>query len=294
MLNEQFARFPIRRIPLVCFLVGVLTGSIFIPSPLLRSQSRLALANSVKISTRVHQVELFETNHLKKKQSAVLHYCGGDTYAGIANLSLLNTREYAYSQGLEVLVANSSSLPTEPFFTPKAWLKLAFMLQIFQQYHHDWLIWLDCDVLVTKLNTTLEQTLGGLNVSTLHDIVVAKDIGTSPFNTGVMFVRANQWSKDTVARALRYASEKAVREHAFWEQKALHLLYTENKHQEQEKILIVEDRWRMNAFASLNEERPESFAWHRVNCRKKDVCDKTFKNKFCQIHPLSCAPGWVW
>ena len=230
-----------------------------------------------------------DNNDDTDRGTAVLKYCGGDAYSGIADMSLNNTKEYATRNGLEVLLANSETFPTEPFFTPRAWLKLAFILDILQKRQHKWLVWLDCDVLVINLNASVEVLLGSLNLTTAHDFVVARDVGNSPFNTGVIFVRVTNWAVETTARALRLASEKTIREHGFWEQKALHKLYTDNAHDEQQKILVLQERWKINAFAFLKEERPQSFAWHRVNCRDRARCDESFRERYCHIHQHRCS-----
>ena len=279
-----------RKSVMICTTVLILSCHIISRETFRHSQ---ALHHSVNYS----HVQLLNTNpdcfvstsgpnvssskHLKP---ALLHYCGGKSYAGIAEFSLENSKEYAKRHELDVLVANSDTFPTESFFTPKAWVKLAFMLQILEMKQYSWLLWLDCDVLITSLHLPVEPLLDSLNVSHDHDIVVAKDIGNSPFNTGVLLVRVSDWTVKTVARALRYAEDPSVREHGWWEQKALHLLYNENKHEEQLKILVVQDRWRLNAFANLGEERSDSFAWHRVNCRNQSACDQSFKKKFCHVH----------
>jgi hypothetical protein len=138
------------------------------------------------------------------------------------------------------------------------------------------------------MDTSLEDVLDSLGVAQQHEIVVAKDIGQSPFNTGVMFIKKSEWSKQTLARALRLAGDTQVKEHPWWEQRALHILYNENNHYEHTKLLIIEDRWRMNAFEGLMEETNTSFVWHRPNCREKPRCDDLFRKKFCEIHDNQC------
>ena len=60
---------------------------------------------------------------VSSRKVAIVHYCGGERYANISDLSEKNVREYAYKHNLEVHVANETSFPSEVFFTPKAWLK---------------------------------------------------------------------------------------------------------------------------------------------------------------------------
>jgi len=224
-----------------------------------------------------------------KLNAAVVHYCGGEQYTNIAKLSHENIKRYVARHGLELYVANSTTFPTEAFFNPKAWLKLAFTLQILNFHKHDWLLWLDCDSLIRNMDTSFEDVFDTLGVAQQHEIVVAKDIGESPFNTGVMFIKNSEWSKQTLSRALRLAGDTQVKEHPWWEQRALHILYNENKHSERTKLMIIEDRWRMNAFEGLMEERNTSFVWHRPNCREKPRCDDLFRKKFCEIHGSQCV-----
>lgn len=160
---------------------------------------------------------------------------------------------------------------------------------------HEWLIWLDCDALIVKQEERFETLLNALNVSSRHDMVIAKDIGASPFNTGVMFIRRSEWSTGTISRALRLAKDVEIRDHPWWEQRALHVLYDENNHDEREKMLLVEDRWRMNAFESLHEERDGTFIWHRPNCRRQPECDAVYRKKFCDVHAVFCSKmGRTW
>ena len=58
--------------------------------------------------------------------------------------------------------------------------------------------------------------------------------------------RVTDWALETTARALRLTSDKMIREHGFWEQKALHKLYSDNAHGEQRKILVLQERWKIN------------------------------------------------
>ena len=218
----------------------------------------------------------------------VLHHCSGEAYSGIAQLSYANALEYTSRHKYALHDANSTSFPTGAFFTPKAWLKLAFMLHLLESHQYEWLLWTDCDVLIKNVSESIDDLIKCLHVLPQHDVIVAKDAtAESPFNTGVMLVRGRSlWTRETVARALLLAEDSTIRNHVWWEQRALGVLYNENKHNEQSKMLIVQERWRLNAFAFLNEERDSSFAWHRVNCRERNTCDAAFQKKYSQIHSI--------
>jgi len=102
-----------------------------------------------------------------------------------------------------------------------------------------------------------------------------------------MFVRNTRWTIDVLGRLMVLAEKDDTRNHPWWEQHALHELFSQNYGGLRRKLLIVQKRARINAFASLGEEERDDFIWHRVNCREQPVCDQSYFEKFCGIHPRS-------
>ena len=225
------------------------------------------------------------SNHSAQDILALVRHCSGTRYSNIAHLAYENARHYATLHNIQAFTANSSNMPGQSFYTPKAWLKVAFMLQILrsEKYLH-WLLWLDCDALIVSPNMVLPEVLNSIGVSPDHDIVVAEDLAPSPFNTGVILLRNTAWSVQLLARLLELAENDGIRNHPWWEQHALHKLYAEGELDVKRKVKIVQERWRMNAFAHLNEEQTGSFVWHRVNCHEQPMCDNLFRKRFCDIH----------
>ena len=225
------------------------------------------------------------SNHSAQAIPALVRHCSGSRYSNIARLAYENARLYALLHNIQAFTANSSSMPGQAFYTPKSWLKVAFMLHILRSEKHiDWLLWLDCDALIVNTTLALGDFLNSIDVSSDHDLVVAADLAPSPFNLGVIFLRNTAWSVQLLVRLLELAENDDIRNHPWWEQHALHKLYGEGELDVKLKMKIVEERWRLNAFASLNEERPDSFIWHRVNCHEQPKCDTLFRKRFCDIH----------
>jgi hypothetical protein len=70
------------------------------------------------------------------------------------------------------------------------WHKADLLLRHFDQ--HEWVIWVDSDILVLDARQRLEPLLAG------RDVVVAKDIGGWPFNAGVMGFRHTQRNREAI------------------------------------------------------------------------------------------------
>lgn len=223
-----------------------------------------------------------------REKFGVVRHCSGASYLNITSLAYSNSEHYATRHGYEHFEANATTMPSLAFFTPKSWLKVGFMWQVLTNRGDvQWLLWLDCDALIKTLDESIQDLLLALGVAHDHDIVVAQDIAPSPFNLGVMFIRNTPWTRDVLGRLMVLAENEDIRKHPWWEQHALHHLFSQNYRGIQTKLLVVQKRARINAFASLGEEEPDTFIWHRVNCHDQPICDRSYIEKFCGIHPRS-------
>ena len=138
--------------------------------------------------------------------------------------------------------------------------------------------------------------------------MVANDLGPSPLNTGVVLIRNSEWSREFYARVLRMTNDPKIRHHLAGavaggrEQPVWHELYKHNAHGEQRHLKIINPRWKLNAFAILNEYRDgESFTWHQVDCpyngfygaKTFQDCVNSFRRFFCskqaEEFPSECA-----
>jgi len=202
---------------------------------------------------------------------AVISFCHGERYADLRKWAKLNHASYAKRHGYDFIEGDDVVFPHAHFITPLSWAKAALLWQLVQTRHNQWFILADCDALYTRMNETVSHLLADLGISAgdsnATHVVVASDIGGSPFNAGVVLVRNTAWSKKFLARVLLAAGDKGVREHPWWEQHAMHDLYRQNATGEQIHIRIV-DRARFQAF-TINEgefKLGTSFIRHQVNC----------------------------
>jgi len=219
----------------------------------------------------------------------LVDYCVGDSYATLKKLIAYNRRVYADKWNYTIFSGNEEVFPVQTFVTPLAWLKAAYFYHLLtsaQVQDIEWFLWIDCDALITRFDSSIPQILEDLHVQLKHDVVMAQDPNTE-FNSGVMFVRNSEWSRDLWKHTLQKASDIAIREHVWWEQQALLELYRENQYDEESHILITPDRWKINAFRTprRNGYNASSFAWHRVNCREQPKCNDLFEAFFCDVMP---------
>ena len=229
-----------------------------------------------------------------KATVGLVDYCVGESYATIKKLVVYNRQEYADRWGYKVLSGSEEVMPVQTFVKPLAWLKAAYFYQLLsnsQEQEIEWFLWVDCDALVTRFDLSVDEVLQDLDVRPEHHLIVSSDPHTD-FNLGIMFVRNSEWSRELWKRTLQKASDVAIREHKWWEQKALLELYHENQHQEATNILIISDRWKINALQTFrrNEFNASSFALHRVNCRKQPECADLFESFFCATMPNGSFP----
>jgi hypothetical protein len=210
---------------------------------------------------------------IKPRYAAVINFCQGERYGLLSQWAFKNHKDYSQAQDYDYFQGDSLRAPFGHFFTPPAWGKAALLWQVLDmRTEHEWFLLADCDALYMKLDESVEKLLEDLGfepgpLGKTH-VVVARDLGTSPFNTGVMLVRNGNWSRDFFADVLRLSILPAVREHPWWEQHAMQRLYVENKQEEHVHIGIVADRSRFNAFTVVRGEYKDnhSFVRHQVNC----------------------------
>jgi hypothetical protein len=256
-----------------------------------------AVSKDIGINASQEILREFLTNQpgfTKHSTIALVDYCVGESYATLKKLVAYNRRAYADNWRYKILSGNEEAVPVQSFIQPFAWLKAAYLFQLLsssEEQDVEWFLWMDCDSLVTRFDMSVPQVLQEIGVSAENHIVVAAD-PHADFNTGVMFIRNCQWSRDLWKRALQKASNNTIREHPWWEQQALLDLYHENLHNETRHILVSPDRWKINAFQSIrrNEFNASSFVLHRVNCNEQPECSRLFESFFCATMPNGSYP----
>eukprot|EP00740_Mantoniella_antarctica_P000040 CAMPEP_0181394402 /NCGR_PEP_ID=MMETSP1106-20121128/27762_1 /TAXON_ID=81844 /ORGANISM="Mantoniella antarctica, Strain SL-175" /LENGTH=314 /DNA_ID=CAMNT_0023515903 /DNA_START=126 /DNA_END=1071 /DNA_ORIENTATION=- len=207
----------------------------------------------------------------------------------------------------DVFQGDDNILPHMHFLEPFAWLKAGLLWQLLQaRSAHQWFVWVDCDALYMNLDKSVPDLLRDLGVDpgpagTTH-VVAADDLGSSLFNTGVLVVRNSQWSRDFFANVLRSAKHHDVRNHGWWEQFAMQELYKQNHHEEQKRVAIIQERYKLNAFTNQREYVDGvSFVLHQVFCPGDQPntaatvaeCGRKFKGYFCttlaEMYPKQCS-----
>jgi hypothetical protein len=230
---------------------------------------------------------------------ALVDYCVGDSFNVLKSLVYYNRHAYAKRQGYDIFSGSIDDFPLEPFISPQAWLKPAYLYHLMTKNVSsiDWFVWLDCDALIARMDWSLEEVLSeklGVSNNQQNDMIVAQDPNTL-FNTGVMIIRNSDWSRDLLKRLLQQVSiNNSTRYNSWWEQRALLDLYDSNQHNEKQRIMITPHRTVLNAFQ--NERRNEygsgaTFIWHRVNCRKhQEICTQMSVDFFCETMPEGSYP----
>jgi len=235
------------------------------------------------------------------KFAAVMSFCHGEKYEDIGHLSYINHKAWAKTNGYDFVQGNEHIMPHLYFMSPFAWLKPGmFWTQLSRHKAHEWYVWVDCDALFMNMSQSLDWKLNQLQVLDTTHIVVAKDIGEGLFNTGVLFVRNSDWSRRFFARVLQLAKHEHVRFHGWWEQFAMQLLYKKNENHERKHIQIVHERYKMNAFTTMDEfVTGESLVLHQVQCpghrknpRTVKGCNESIRIFFCAVleesYPSEC------
>uniref|UniRef100_A0A7S0SWE8 Glycosyltransferase n=1 Tax=Mantoniella antarctica TaxID=81844 RepID=A0A7S0SWE8_9CHLO len=239
--------------------------------------------------------------------AGLLSFCHGPKFEAMESWTSRNHREYARRHRYDVFQGDDNILPHMHFLEPFAWLKAGLLWQLLQaRSAHQWFVWVDCDALYMNLDKSVPDLLRDLGVDpgpagTTH-VVAADDLGSSLFNTGVLVVRNSQWSRDFFANVLRSAKHHDVRNHGWWEQFAMQELYKQNHHEEQKRVAIIQERYKLNAFTNQREYVDGvSFVLHQVFCPGDQPntaatvaeCGRKFKGYFCttlaEMYPKQCS-----
>lgn len=257
---------------------------------------------------------------LSGKNIALVDYCAGGGGGGsssksnvnkdmmtmyydttIRSMVQYNRQAYANRHGYHILSGSREPLAIEAFVTPLAWIKAAYLHELLLKNNNNngetkWLLWIDCDALVAQLDWSVEYVVKSLlqiDMDSEYDMIMAEDPHVA-FNSGVILMRCNDWTRNLWKRVLQLAANESIRTHVWWEQKALLDLWEANKYEEQRRILITPHRPIWNAFWTerrKDEYQPnKSFVWHRVNCRKVKECNAISTKFFCDIMPKGEYP----
>ena len=223
----------------------------------------------------------------------------------LKKLSESNKETYARAHDFDFVSGSAEQYPAMTFVQPFAWFKVALLLDVMKivraaRTKHEWVLWVDCDALISNLDENLVRLANRLieeergKRQNEIDVIVAFDEGeTERINSGVMFVRNSQWSLDFFSTVLRKAEQERLRQHRHWEQAAINELIL-NKNEAWSGHFLKVKRNQINSFQpqkDLSRRHPdnrfrkgETFVVHRVNCHNVTLCDEVYKSWFCHVH----------
>ena len=223
----------------------------------------------------------------------------------LKKLSESNKETYARAHDFDFVSGSAEQYPAMTFVQPFAWFKVALLLDVMKivraaRTKHEWVLWVDCDALMSNLDENLVRLANRLieeergKRQNEIDVIVAIDEGENEkINSGVMFIRNSQWSLDFFSTVLRKAEQERLRQHRHWEQAAINELIL-NKNEAWSGHFLKVKRNQINSFQpqkDLSRRHPdnrfrkgETFVVHRVNCHNVTLCDEVYKSWFCHVH----------
>lgn len=160
----------------------------------------LTLAEAGERDTSAHSV--FEPN--RPIAIVMLHTPNVARYGRIAED---NFRRYCERQGYTLYVHRDIPAHLNDGKSAGNWYKAALLREYLP--NHQWVFWLDADVLVNDMNRRLEPFTHG------RETVLARDVGTWTFNSGIMGFERNQRNYDAFARIMEACESLEDRSHVY-------------------------------------------------------------------------------
>jgi hypothetical protein len=114
--------------------------------------------------------------------------------ARYGRIAEVNFRRYCERHGYTLYVHREIPAHLHDGKTSGNWLKPALLREVMP--HHEWVFWVDADVLFNDMYRRLETIVDG------RDAVFARDVGYWRFNSGVMGFRCTQTNFDALQRIL--------------------------------------------------------------------------------------------
>lgn len=134
------------------------------------------------------------------------------------------------------------------------WFKAALLREYLP--HHQWVFWLDADVLINDMNRRLEPLTHERNT------VLARDVGTWSFNSGIMGFQRNQENYDALAHMMNECAQVDDKSHVYASQGDQHFFIRAFEAQS------GFDTAQIRSFIELNTpcvyRRPDSFMVHYI------------------------------
>lgn len=119
--------------------------------------------------------------------------------ASYGRIAEANFRRYCERHGYTLYVYREIPTHLTDGKTSGNWLKPALLREYLP--NHQWVFWLDADVLVNDMSQRIEPFTHG------RETVLARDIGTWKFNSGIMGFQRNQPNYDMLARIINECAQ---------------------------------------------------------------------------------------
>jgi len=165
-----------------------------------RATPFLSLANPGVHETETQSV--YQPNHAI---AIVMLYT--PNIAQYGRIAEANIRQYCKRHGYTLYVHRDVPPRLNDGKTSANWHKAALLHAYLP--HHQWVFWLDADVLINDMNRRLEP------LTRERDTVLARDIGTWAFNSGIMGFQRNQQNYDALARVIERCRNLDDRSHIY-------------------------------------------------------------------------------
>lgn len=114
--------------------------------------------------------------------------------ANYGRIAETNFTRYCERHGYTLYVHRDIPAQLNDGKTSGNWFKAALLREYLPD--HQWVFWIDADVLINDMNQRLEPFTHG------RDTVLARDAGTWAFNSGIMGFQRNQQNYDALARVI--------------------------------------------------------------------------------------------
>ena len=148
-------------------------------------------------------------------------------YQNRLNYSTFHSYDLAMNTSVLSQKCNTTFFDTYAHFIhPSPWLKISIFLECLP--HYDWVVWVDMDILITKLRVSMQnifmQSTHCPSPSSETYFVTAGDdcdLTRCPFNTGVWAAHNTPYTMTVLSNVLQSSRQDSTRYAANWEQVCL-------------------------------------------------------------------------
>jgi hypothetical protein len=201
-----------------------------------------------------------------------------DWYRDIVKYGKISLEKYCQKHGYDFVYETESS-PNAVYDGTRdiPWFKVKLILKLLQNKEYDFIVWNDADSVITndkiKLEDKITKYLGD------KDVLVAKD-WMSTLNTGTMFIRNTQFSKDILQETWNNKEDFPADLH---EQASLGDIYTRNVLKSQEHIVVLPNCLQNEFLTYWHSFNPSCFIVHATRCSHDRTGFVFTMDMFCPV-----------